>query len=191
VANKFKNIRKFLPYIILFLIALGCYGFYYTRTQSIKTFRSQKTYYENVYKAEPINKEHNTCNTPESLLQGKKYSNAGCLIVENGKILVISKKNKKKSETFSIPGGKKNKNEFSPCTAQRRTFELTGIKVIATEKIISTQYFTIFLCKPEGKIQKQSWKNKQNTISFQNVNSIKNYKYPKQLEKIQEYLAKK
>ena len=190
-----KKIRRFIPHLIVMLASILAYFFYNSRTHKenppmqisqIEGQNSKQTH------------ENKNCNPPQELLHGKKYANSGCLILQNGKILVISRKNKshKNSEKSSeekvktaIPGGRKNQDELSPCTAQRKTFELTGIEATATKKLFTAKNgFTVFLC--EGKTQiPQSQKFHGSEISFIEPEKITNYKYPEQLAEIKKYLT--
>lgn len=52
-------------------------------------------------------------------------ANAGCLAVDQGRILVIEQR----SGVLSIPGGTSEPGEGARCTAYRETYEETGLKL--------------------------------------------------------------
>ncbi len=51
--------------------------------------------------------------------------NAGCIVVESGKLLLV----RSSSGQLSIPGGRANRQESAACTAIRETREETGLEV--------------------------------------------------------------
>ena len=53
-------------------------------------------------------------------------ANAGCLIQENGKLLVVRQRG---SGKLNIPAGTRSSNESAQCTAHRETWEETGFSV--------------------------------------------------------------
>jgi len=200
-----KKFRRFIPHLIVMLASILAYFFYDSRTHKPQNFEKQPNQVE-AKTSEVQPQENKNCNPPQELLNGKKYANSGCLIVQNGEVLVVSRKDKPRKKTAekthknaekpseeklktAIPGGRKNQDELSPCTAQRKTFELTGIEVTATKKLFTAKNgFTVFLC--EGKTQiPQSQKFHGSEISFIEPEKITNYKYPEQLSEIKKYLS--
>lgn len=198
-----KKFRRFIPHLIVMLASILAYFFYDSRTHKPQNFEKKQNQVE-AKTSEVQTQENKNCNPPQELLNGKKYANSGCLIIQNGKILVVSRKDRKhhskKSQNnkpaqseqptvkSAIPGGRKNQDELSPCTAQRKTLELTGIEVIATKKLFTAKNgFTVFLCESKTQIP-QSQKFHASEISFAHPSKITNYKYPEQLEEIKKYL---
>ncbi len=202
-----KKFRRFIPHFAVILASIFAYFFYDHRTHQSHKEISEQHHIKNgkidkIDAMENAQKETN-CNPPQELLTGKKYANSGCLVIQNGKILLISKKDKgnrknqqsNKEESSkgviksAIPGGRKNDDELAPCTAQRRTFELTGIQVTATKKLFTAENgFVVFLCEPKTEIPTSLTKFKNNKISLLEPSKINNYKYPKQLADIKKYL---
>ncbi|ROS01437.1 ADP-ribose pyrophosphatase YjhB (NUDIX family) [Sinobacterium caligoides] len=80
------------------------------------------------------------CNTTSApALNG----NAGCLSVQDGKILLV----KQRSGKYSIPGGTQSGDESAQCTAMRETAEETGLTLAVGELL--TQFdngFYLFQC---------------------------------------------
>jgi hypothetical protein len=196
-----KKFRRFIPHLIVMLASILAYFFYDSRTHKPQNFEKQQNQVA-AKTSEVQPQENKNCNPPQELLNGKKYANSGCLIMQNGEILVVSRKDKPHTKTAensshkneptvksAIPGGRKNQDELSPCTAQRKTFELTGVEVTATKKLFTAKNgFTVFLC--EGKTQiPQSQKFHGSEISFIKPAKITNYKYPEQLAEIKKYLT--
>jgi hypothetical protein len=200
-----KKFRRFIPHLIVMLASILAYFFYDSRTHKPQTSENQQNQVE-PKTSEVQTQKNKNCNPSQELLTGKKYANAGCLIIQNGKILVISRKDKKHRKKHeekthkstekpseqkiksAIPGGRKNQDELSPCTAERKTLELTGIEVVATKKLFTAKNgFTVFLCESKTQIP-QSQKFHGSEISFAYPSKITNYKYPEQLEEIKKYL---
>ncbi len=199
-----KKFRRFIPHLIVILASIVAYFFYNSRTHK-ENPPMQISQIEG--KNSKQTQENKNCNPAQELLHGKKYANSGCLILQNGKILVISRKDKKyrkkHEETThqnaekpsqekvktAIPGGRKKQDELSPCTAQRKTFELTGIEATATKKLFTAKNgFTVFLCESKTQIP-QSQKFHGSEISLIEPEKITNYKYPEQLAEIKKYLS--
>ncbi len=70
----------------------------------------------------------NGCNQAPSCpteIHSKTAISAGCLVIENRRLLVAKAHN----GLVSIPGGSANSNEPSHCTAHRETWEETGLDV--------------------------------------------------------------
>ncbi len=197
-----RKFRRFIPHLIVMLASIIAYFFYNSRTNHSRNNQEYSTEKRENAKSQAKISHNSNCNPPQELLSGKKYANAGCLVVQNGKILVISRKDtkylkkqgensqKKEKSTVksAIPGGRRNQDELSPCTAQRKTLELTGIEVVATKKLFTAKNgFTVFLCESKTQIP-QSQKFHVSEIAFAYPSKITNYKYPEQLEEIKKYL---
>lgn len=58
--------------------------------------------------------------------------NAGCMIVQDGKLLMIQQRI---SGLWALPGGTAEPGERAVCTAQRETYEETGFRVQVRHKI--------------------------------------------------------
>lgn len=205
--------RRFIPHLAVMIASVCAYYFYHSRTydysnngnhdENHKQHESHRNnngansrYSRNDQPENRSNtlrhnsKKSSNCSPSEDSLKGKKYANSGCLVVQNGKILII-RKTVKGFTTSAIPGGRKNEDELSPCTAQRKTFELTGIEVTAIQQIMTTENgFVIFLCESKATIPQSGVFHKKK-FSLAKPNEIKDYKYPKQLEEIKKYLTKK
>ena len=90
------------------------------------------------------------CDVSKELKSDTSQANAGCLIVQDGKILMTKAAFTGK---FAIPGGSRKQGEVSTCTAHRETFEETGLDVQVEKRIITaTNGFEIFLCTPKTPI---------------------------------------
>ena len=71
-------------------------------------------------------------------------ANAGCLIVEQGQVLMLKQWNAK----WALPGGTAEVGEAAQCTAMRETWEETGLKVDVGELIhIYDNGFHLFSCE--------------------------------------------
>lgn len=130
-----------------------------------------------------------SCNVSESLLEDKSSANAGCLIMQNEKTLLVRDYN---NHTYSIPAGTSNKIESAACTAHRETFEESGINVQVVKKLYVTDNgFNIFLCEPISVIDFNYQKKYEiDEVVFKKISDIENYKYPNQLNLIKRYLSK-
>lgn len=80
------------------------------------------------------------------LINDKRNSNAGCIIVIDNKALFVKQAIGRK---LSLPGGTKKPNETAPCTAARETFEETGIDVIVKKQLKKlNNSFIVYQCQP-------------------------------------------
>jgi len=82
---------------------------------------------------------------PECKFKGEYESeaNAGCFVVRGNKALFVEGKNGK----LSLPGGTKKSGEAPQCTAERETWEETGMQVISQTKVHSFENgFQLFDC---------------------------------------------
>ncbi|BFM12575.1 hypothetical protein R50072_27280 [Simiduia litorea] len=71
-------------------------------------------------------------------------ANAGCLMVEQGQVLMLKQWNAK----WALPGGTAAMGEAAQCTAMRETKEETGLKVDVGELIhIYDNGFHLFKCE--------------------------------------------
>ena len=69
---------------------------------------------------------------------------AGCLAVNNGDLLLV----KIMGGTYGPPGGSVEKNEFAQCTAERETWEETGVQVIAGDLAVEFDNgFRLYWCE--------------------------------------------
>jgi 8-oxo-dGTP diphosphatase len=74
------------------------------------------------------------------------HANAGCLVVEDGALLVLKHRFGGK---LGIPGGAANEGETAQCTAHRETWEETGLDVRVGERVGRLRYgFTLYHCYP-------------------------------------------
>ncbi|MGD8808593.1 MAG: NUDIX hydrolase [Gammaproteobacteria bacterium] len=80
----------------------------------------------------------------EAAAQDRRVGNAGCLIVLNGRTLLIEHR---VSGRLGFPGGTAEAGEISQCTAHRETWEETGldVEVGAFVKRLSTD-FSLYEC---------------------------------------------
>lgn len=70
-------------------------------------------------------------------------ANAGCFIIDEGRLLVIRDQTSK----LSIPGGGKEAGESPQCTAHRETWEETGLDVTPTDLVaVFDNGFHLFNC---------------------------------------------
>ena len=87
-----------------------------------------------------------SCNNAPKCHFDKEFTeeaNAGCFIIDNNRALFVEGLNGK----LSLPGGSKNAGEAPQCTAERETWEETGIHVVAKRKIYSFDNgFQLFDC---------------------------------------------
>lgn len=80
-------------------------------------------------------------------------ASAGCLVVNDQRLLVIEGLNSK----ISIPGGSGNKGEPAHCTAHRETWEETGFNVEPTQLIrVFDNGFHLYDCQWHGEPQTQT-----------------------------------
>ena len=72
-------------------------------------------------------------------------ANAGCVIVENSKVILVKDSRTKK---IGLPGGKKNKQETAIFTAQRNATEETG-RIVYIDDFVSEfkNGFRLYKCK--------------------------------------------
>ncbi|TQV85736.1 NUDIX hydrolase [Exilibacterium tricleocarpae] len=85
-----------------------------------------------------------TCSTPANPLPG---ANAGCLVIHDKKLLVIQQR----SGRWSLPGGSSGRGEAAQCTAQRETWEETGLAVEVGNLVrVFNNGFHLFRCSAAG-----------------------------------------
>ena len=127
------------------------------------------------------------CNLSEELIKDNINANAGCVIIQNNKILVAKFYGK---DIYAIPGGTKKRGESAACTAHRETFEESGIdSKIIKRMFIANNGFNVFLCEAQNKINlNYSKKYEIDGILFLPIENIDHYRYPEQLQKIKNYL---
>jgi len=130
---------------------------------------------------------------PECKFAGTYNSeaNAGCLLVDNRKVLLIEGKNGK----LSLPGGGKAKGEAPQCTAERETWEESGIEVTAGDKIISFDNgFQLFKCSMVGEQVKDGserpWRFEVKAVHWLGKDDFegKEWRFPEQVEFIKSQL---
>lgn len=104
-----------------------------------------------------------------------EQGNAGCLVVEDGKLLMIQQRF---SGNWSLPGGTAEPGERAVCTALRETREETGYQVIV-ERQVHQFYngFRLYLCSIESSLENslngsqatQEVDTKIDTMEVQNI----------------------
>ena len=100
-----------------------------------------------------------------------EQGNAGCLVVEDGKLLMIQQRF---SGNWSLPGGTAESGERAVCTALRETREETGYQVIV-ERQVHQFYngFRLYLCSIErsldGSQATQEIDTEYDTMEVQNI----------------------
>lgn len=73
----------------------------------------------------------------------KVEANAGCLVVNDNKLLLVEGNN----GAISLPGGGTDTGEAAQCTAEREVWEETGIKVKANELVnVFDNGFHVYSC---------------------------------------------
>lgn len=164
--------------ILAIFITLNCF--------SNLIFADEKT--ENLFKTKPeqfihINKDCKMCMIARS-------SNAGCIIPENGKILLVKDKH---SDKFEIPSGKKRLNEPAFSVAVRKTFENTGYIVYIDDFISEfSSGFRLYKCKIIDKKEDNKkqhlelkWVNKKELATLlRKENRKKMLRFPNELDLI-------
>jgi 8-oxo-dGTP pyrophosphatase MutT (NUDIX family) len=124
-------------------------------------------YLENLYLDKQDKKIKSQCViTNEELMNNEittKPGNAGCLIIQDTKVILIegafSIDDLGRSGKILFPGGTKKPNEYSACTAARETFEETGIAVNIIDIVgVTDNGFIVFECTPVNKITPESLK---------------------------------
>lgn len=77
------------------------------------------------------------------------HTNAGCLVIHQGKLLVVQALNGR----VSIPGGSYGKSESAACTAFRETWEETSLLTRPQEPVYQwPNGFVMFRCKLESPV---------------------------------------
>ncbi|MBX2807052.1 MAG: NUDIX hydrolase [Cellvibrionaceae bacterium] len=134
------------------------------------------------------------CSSPPACHFTEKFveeANAGCFIVENNRALFVEGKNGK----LALPGGTKKAGEAPQCTAERETWEETGIQVIAQQQIYSFDNgFQLFNCKVrfvdsiEG--AGRPWRFEINDIHWLAIDEFDAYlwRFPSQVDRYKEQL---
>ncbi|MFT5703226.1 MAG: 8-oxo-dGTP pyrophosphatase MutT (NUDIX family) [Rickettsiales bacterium] len=124
------------------------------------------------------------CNLSENLKTDKSKANAGCLIIEEGKILLVKSRNH-----YSIPAGTSAKGESAACTAHRETFEESGVNVKVLKRLhVADNGFVIFLCRLVSEVDLNYRKKYEiDEVVLRKIDEIQNYRYEGQLDLIKHY----
>ena len=83
-----------------------------------------------------------------SVLSQTNQANAGCLVMRGDHILIIEGRN----QLYQLPGGGYQHAETAQCTAERETWEETGLQVTATKHLLTFDNgFYLYACQiPKG-----------------------------------------
>lgn len=77
-----------------------------------------------------------------------RRANAGCLIVEGDKVLLLTHRLNGK---LGVPGGTLKKGEWAQCTAYRETLEESGLAVTVGERVqVMKNGFHLYRCYPNA-----------------------------------------
>lgn len=97
-----------------------------------------------------LNGCHDAPPAPDCRFDGEPsplHSNAGCIIVRDGRLLVLKHRFGGK---LGIPGGAALEGEPAHCTAHRETWEETGLDVTVGEQLGRLRYgYTLYQCHPD------------------------------------------
>ena len=75
------------------------------------------------------------------------HANAGCVILADNHVLVLTHRRHRKGGKLGIPGGAQEGDESAQCTAHRETWEETGLDVRVGEMLGRMRYgFTLYRC---------------------------------------------
>jgi 8-oxo-dGTP pyrophosphatase MutT (NUDIX family) len=115
-------------------------------------------------------------------------SNAGCLVKNNDKLLVIKHRLTNK---LGIPGGTNESGETAQCTAHRETWEETGHAVIVEKNLKEfSNGFRLYHCRldPAIKAIKDHSSTEVIEVLWLSPNKIdkNNWRFPQQLQLIKE-----
>ena len=119
-------------------------------------------------------------------------ANAGCLISNKDKLLVIRHRANGK---LGLPGGSSEYGETAQCTAHRETWEETGLDTIVGEKLYTFENsYQLYACYPEPAEQLDAEKLITNDafevsdVLWRDPKTLKRkkWRFPKQLRKLKE-----
>lgn len=132
-------------------------------------------------------------NPPECNYEGENsvQANAGCLIIEEGKILITEGI----FGAFQLPAGTMSGGEPAQCTAERETWEETGLTVRANNLFKKFENgFMLFDCDVIGN-QAKDGSDRPLGLEVKNVHWLgskdfagKKWRYPDQAKIIKKYL---
>lgn len=134
--------------------------------------------------------------SPECNYSGEMstQANAGCMVVKNKKVLIIEGKN----NLFQLPGGGAKKGEAAQCTAERETWEETGIEVVAGGLVETFENgFKLFDCTIKGDQildgSNRPWRWEVKAVYWLGVDDFtgRKWRFPDQAEKIKLHLKTK
>ena len=122
----------------------------------------------------------------------KIQANAGCLVFYNNALLIVEDLEGK----YSPPGGGKEKNEIAQCTAERETWEETGIAVRARNKLKEFDNgFILFSCDiTDLDNNSKPWRMEIKNTHWLKADELdeKNWRFPEQVPFLkQQYVQKK
>lgn len=122
------------------------------------------------------------CDISAALANYHRAGNAGCIILQDDKILLVKLAY---NDKITIPGGTSERGEMAPCTAHRETFEETGVDVTVVRNLfVANNGFHFFLCEAKTPIDLSYSKKFEIDhlllIKPMNIDSNE-YNYPKQL----------
>lgn len=136
----------------------------------------------------------NDCDLDQAMLgiESEIKANAGCIVIRDGKLLVIQSPTRK----ISIPGGSAHKDETAVCTAIRETQEETGLEVTPTKLAkVWENGFYIFECDAASRKTKRSIRQavEVHAIHWITTEEFDNYRwrYEKQQDWLKSYLNSK
>ena len=131
---------------------------------------------------------------PECAYQGSDTvsANAGCLVVQDGKLLIIEGRD----GLFQLPGGGSDKSEPAYCTAERETWEETGIEVTANRLVTTFENgFRLHACtavdrQALGSVDRP-WRLEVKAVHWLLDAEFdgKSWRFPDQVEFMRAYLA--
>lgn len=136
-ASMTKKFRRFIPHLIVMLASIMAYFFYDSRTHKPQNFEKQQNQVA-AKTSEVQPQENKNCNPPQELLNGKKYANSGCLIMQNGEILVVSRKDKPHTKTAENSSHKNEPTVKSAIPGGRKT-KTNSRRVLLSEKHLNSQ----------------------------------------------------
>ncbi len=83
-----------------------------------------------------------------------RRANAGCLIVEGDKVLLLTHRWGGK---LGVPGGTLEPEELAQCTAHRETLEETGVRVVVGERLqVMKNGFHLYRCMPAESLPEEA-----------------------------------
>jgi 8-oxo-dGTP diphosphatase len=136
--------------------------------------------------------QHQPAATEVTACPGNKTdpaANAGCLAVDQGRLLVIRQRNGR----WSIPGGTQQDGESARCTAYRETLEETGLEMQINELLtVLDNGFHLYHCQPAADSQPQvKWTNmevREASWALPSEIPASRWRYPEQLPMLLELM---